>query len=40
MSELSRLLLLRLQMSTHIAGIQRESLFKIIWIGLDGVREV
>ena len=40
MSELNKLLLLEFQMSTHIAGIQRESLFMIILIGLDGVREV
>jgi hypothetical protein len=40
MSELSRLLLLKFQMSTHIAGIQRESLFMITLISLDGAREV
>ena len=40
MSELNKLLLLEFQMSTHIAGIQRESLFMIILISLDGVREV
>ena len=40
MSELNKLLLLEFQMSTHITGIQSESLFMIILIGLDGVREV
>jgi hypothetical protein len=40
MSELNKLLLLEFQMSTHIVGIQREILFMIILIGLDGVREV
>ena len=36
MSELNRLLLLRFQMSTHIARIQKESLFMTTLIGLDG----
>ena len=40
MSGLSRLLMLEFQMSTHIAGIQKESLFMIILIGLDGVQRV
>ena len=40
MSELNKLLLLEFQMSTHIAGIQRESLFMIMLIGLDGVQLV
>ena len=40
MSELSGLLLLKFQMSTHITGIQRESMFMITLIGLDGALEV
>ena len=40
MSELSRLLLLKFQMNTHTAEIQRESLFMTTLIGLDGAREV
>jgi hypothetical protein len=40
MSELSRLLMLGFQMSTHIVGIQKESMFMIILIGLDGVQWV
>ena len=40
MSELNRMLLLRFQMNTHIAGIQKESLFMITLIGLDGSKEV
>ena len=40
MSELSGLLLLRFQMNTHITEIQKESLFMITLIGLDGVQLV
>jgi len=40
MSELSRLMLLKFQMNTHTAEIQRESLFMTTLIGLDGAREV
>ena len=40
MSGWSRLLMLGFQMSTHIAGIQKESLFMITLIGLDGAKEV
>ena len=40
MSELNKLLLFMFQMSTHIAGIQRESLFMITLIGLDVALEV
>ena len=40
MSELSRLLLLKFQMSTHIAEIQKESLFMITLIGLDGAQKI
>ena len=40
MSELSELLMPRFQMSTHIAGIQKESLFMITLIDLDGAQEV
>ena len=40
MSELNRMLLLRFQMNTHITGIQKESLFMITLIGLDGAKEV
>ena len=41
-SELSRLLLLKFQMNTHTAEIQREreSLFMTTLIGLDGAQEV
>jgi hypothetical protein len=39
MSELNKPLL-KFQMSTHIAGIKRESLFMITLIGLDGALEV
>ena len=38
MNELSRLLLLRFQMNTHTAEIQKESLFMTMLIGLDGAR--
>ena len=38
MSGLNGLLMPRFQMSTHIAGIQRESLFMTTLIGLDGAR--
>ena len=37
MGELSRLLMLKFHMSTHIVGIQKESLFMITLIGLGGV---
>ena len=40
MSELNKLLLLKFLMSTHTAEIQRESLFMITLISLDGAREV
>jgi len=40
MSGLSRLLILGFQMSTHIVGIQKESLFLIILTGLGGVQQV
>ena len=42
MSELNKLLLLKFQMNTHTAEIQREreSLFMITLIGLDGAQEV
>jgi hypothetical protein len=40
MSGLNGLLLLKFQMNTHIAGIQNESLFMIILIGLGGVQLV
>ena len=40
MSELNKLLLLKFQMSTHIAGIHKESLFMMILIGLNGVQQV
>ena len=40
MSELNKLLLLEFQMSTHIAGIQRESLFMVTLISLDVALEV
>ena len=40
MNELSRLLLLKFQMSTHTAEIQRESLLMSTLIGLDGAWEV
>ena len=39
MSELNKLLL-KFQMSTRTTEIQRESLFMITLIGLDGAREV
>jgi hypothetical protein len=39
-SELSRLLIIGFQMSTHIVGIQGESLFMIMLIGLRGVQRV
>ena len=38
MSGSSRLLMLEFQMSTHIVGIQKESMFMIILISLDSVR--
>ena len=40
MNELSRLLLLKFQMSTRTTEIQRESLFMIISIGFGGVQWV
>ena len=40
MSELSRLLLLKFQMNTHTAEIQKESLFMTTLIDLDGSQEV
>jgi len=40
MSNLSVLLMLKFQMSIHIVGIQKESLFMITLIGLDGAKEV
>ena len=40
MSELSGLLLIKFQISTHIAGFQKESMFMITLIGLSGAREV
>ena len=40
MSELSVLLMLKFQMSIHIAGIQKESMFLITLIGLSGVQRV
>jgi hypothetical protein len=40
MSRLNKLLPLRFLMSTHTAEIQRECLFMITLIGLDGVMEV
>ena len=40
MSGLNELMLLKLQMNTHIAGIQKESLFMITLIDLDGAQEV
>ena len=40
MSELNKLPLLKFQMNTHTTEIQRESLFVITLIGLDGAREV
>ena len=40
MSGLNELLMPKFQMSTHIAGIQKESLFMKTLIGLDGAREV
>ena len=40
MSKLNKLLLLKFLMNTHTAEIQRECLFMIMLIGLDGVQEV
>ena len=40
MSELNKLLLLKFQMNTHTADIQKESLFMTTLIGLDGAQEV
>ena len=40
MRELNKLLLLKFQMTTHFAGIQRESLFMITLIDLDGALAV
>ena len=40
MSGLNGLLRHKFQMNTHIAGIQKESLFMITLIGLDGSKEV
>ena len=40
MSGLNRLLMLEFQMNTHIIGIQKESLFMIILIGLGDVQRV
>ena len=40
MSGLNELLLLKLQMNTHIAGIQKESMFMTTLIGLGGVQQV
>ena len=40
MSRLNGLLMLRFQMNTHIAGIQKESLFMTLLIGLGGVQQV
>jgi len=40
MSESSILLMLKFQMSIHIAGIQKESMFMITLIGLGGVHMV
>ena len=40
MSGLSRLLILGFQMSIHIIGIQKESLFMMILINLNGVQQV
>ena len=40
MDGLNKLLLIEFLMSTHTAEIQRESLFMIILIGLDGAQEV
>ena len=40
MSELNKLLLLKLPMNTHTAEIRRESLFMTILIGLGGTQEV
>ena len=40
MSELSGPLLLRFQMNTHTAEIQKESLFMTTLIDLDGSQEV
>jgi len=40
MNGLSRLLMVDFPMNTRIVGIQRESLFMITSIGLDGVQRV
>jgi hypothetical protein len=40
MNKLSRRLILEFKMSTHITGIQRESLFMMILISLNGVQQV
>ena len=40
MSGLNGLLMLRFQMNTHIAGIQKESMFMTTLIGLGGAQEV
>ena len=40
MSGLNGLLVLRFQMNTHIAEIQKESLFMTTLIGLDGAQEI
>jgi len=40
MSELNKLLLLRFLMSTHTVEIQRECLFMITLIGLDGAQKI
>ena len=40
MSGLNELLLLKFHMNTHITVIQKESLFMITLIGLDGVQLV
>ena len=40
MSGLNKLLLLKFQMSTHTAEIQKEFMFMITLIGLDGVQLV
>jgi len=40
MSGLNEFLLLKFQINTHITGIQKESLFMIILIGLGGVQRV
>ena len=40
MSELNELLMPKFQMNTHIAGIQKESLFMIMLIDLGGFQLV